>query len=167
MYFLPDPPALRRRSEHPAWRWLLLASAAVVVGGTLAPWLRIEFERLLGVHAGPPGWHSTAGFTCCCTALLVGMLACIETGTLTARRAVRPASAVLAGLSALLLVTEWWIGPGWAPGITLTWTAAFYAVLLCAPALFAVCVQRWAAVARDAPAWPRAGFGQSSSGPPT
>lgn len=168
MRFLPDPPSdARARTEQRWWRWLLLAAAAVAVLCTLAPWVRVQFDRLFGTHAGPPGWQTSAGFTCFCASLLVAMLALAETGTATSARAARPACAVLAGLSTLLLAAEWWSGPGWLRGVTATWTAAFYLLLLCAPILFVVCALRWAAIAVDATRWPTAGGGQSSSGPPT
>lgn len=149
MRFQPDPPPPDRAtaSEHPAWRRLLIASAVIVVACAVAPWIRVQFERLFAVSFGPPGWQSSAGFTCLCSGALVVVLTFIETGTASSRAAVRPASLMLAALSLLATGMEWLQGPGTIGGVSAVWTLWFYVLLVSLPLLLVACAQRWAACA--------------------
>jgi hypothetical protein len=145
--FQPDPePLPAREREHPGWRWLLLASAVVGVVCSTSPWVRVHFLRLFGTHDGPPGWQSSAGFTCLCSCAMVAVLAFVETETVSSRHAVRPASLLLAGLSTMVIAFEWSAGPGVLRGVSATWTPWFYVVLVSTPLLLAACVRRWASV---------------------
>jgi hypothetical protein len=75
--FAPTPsgPEPHVGSDPKRLRPLLLLTAALVALASLRPWLQVQFGRLFGHHDGPPGWHSSAGFTCLCTSLLVAVLA--------------------------------------------------------------------------------------------
>ncbi|HEX5050180.1 MAG TPA: hypothetical protein VFZ65_00280 [Planctomycetota bacterium] len=153
MHFLPDPdpPAATPAAEPPFWRWLLFASAAAAAFGATLPWIRVQFERLFGEHQGPPGWHSSAGFTCLCTSLLVVVMALGETGSTRSRQAVRPGSLMLVGVAALALLFEWWNGPGMLRGVSARWTGWFYLACTGLPVLLATCAVRWAALPRRLP----------------
>lgn len=149
----PDPssgptPAGR---DHAAWRRVLLVSAALAAFATTRPWVQVQFERLFGMHSGPPGWQSSAGFTCLCSSLLVAIMALAETSSRTTQQAARPASLLLVGISALSLLLEWWDGPGLVRGVSATWTYAFWLLLASLPALLAACAFRWAAMDTRAP----------------
>lgn len=138
-----DPP----RRDPPLWRWtLFLAAATVAVCATL-PWLQVRFSRLFGDHVGPPGWHSSTGFTCLMTSLFVTVMALAETHTPSSRVAVRPGSLLLVAVAALMLVPEWFAGPGSLRGVTASWTVWFYLLSLGLPLLLAACAQRWAVAA--------------------
>lgn len=148
MQFLSNPggpgPAQQPAHEHRAWRWALFACAAIGTVCTTQPWIRVQFDRLFGDHVGPAGWQSSAGFTCFCTCLLVPVLALAETDTPSARTAVRPGSLLLVLISTLVLMLEWWNGPGWLRGVSAAWTSWFYLLLLSLPMLLVTCVRRWA-----------------------
>lgn len=137
----PEPP----RPPAPAgalWRRALLASAALAAFATTQPWIAVRFQSLFGAHVGPPGWQSSAGFTCLCTCLLVAMMALAETRAKSTQEAARPASVLLVGLSALALAYEWRGGPGLLRGVTATWTMAWWLLAASLPALFAACLVR-------------------------
>lgn len=147
--FAPAPRPPRPPSPRGAlWRRVLLASAAAAVFATTQPWVLVRFERLFGVHFGPPGWRSTAGFTCLCTCLLVGMLAVAETRARSTQEAARPASAVLVAVSTLALLHEWRDGPGLLRGVTADWTQAFWLLAASVPALLLACLMRCRELAR-------------------
>ena len=141
----PVPPPQRRQLS---WKALLLVSAAAAAVATAQPWVQVGFVRLFGSLAGPPGWQSSAGFTCLCTAALVALMALAETPAAATQHAVRPASALLAALSAAALALEWWDGPGTLRGVSATWTWAFWLVAASVPVLLAACFARWAALPR-------------------
>ncbi|MBM3974117.1 MAG: hypothetical protein FJ301_08470 [Planctomycetes bacterium] len=137
----PEPP----RPPQPVgagWRRALLASAALAALATTQPWIAVRFESLFGAHVGPPGWQSSAGFTCLCSCLLVAMMALAETRARSTQEAARPASVLLVGLSALALAYEWRGGPGLLRGVTATWTSAWWLLAASLPALLAACIVR-------------------------
>lgn len=141
--FLPAPPSSPAPSQDsPRWRGLLLLSAAAGVIATMQPWVRVRFERLFGEHDGPPGWQSSAGFTCLCTCALVVVMTLAETSTRSAQQAVRPASTLLVAISTLAVVFEMWQGPGHIRGVTAIWTMSFWAAGVAITALFVACVAR-------------------------
>ncbi|MEO6598035.1 MAG: hypothetical protein ABIP94_25100 [Planctomycetota bacterium] len=153
MRFLPDPerPVPAPEAERPVWLWMLFASAATAAFGATLPWLRVKFELLFGEHMGPPGWHSSAGFTCLFTCLMVAVMALGETGSATTRQAVRPGSLFLVTVACLALALEWWNGPGTLRGVSAQRTLWFYLACIGVPVLLATCAVRWAAVrGRDA-----------------
>lgn len=153
MQFQTTPPRLGPppTNDHPAWRWLLFASAAAAASCSMLPWIRVRFESLFGSHLGPPGWHSSAGFTCLCTSALVAVMALAESGTPTSQRAVRPGSLMLVAITALVLGCEWTAGPGHVRGVSAAWTGWFYLLLVSVPLLLTACTLRWlAADARPA-----------------
>lgn len=141
MLFRPETPPNPRRPGDPAghYAWLLFGSAAVLAFAGTRPWVRVQFERLFGDLHGPPGWQSQAGFTCFCSSLLIAIMALAETSTATTQRAVRPASLLLAVLSALALGYEWHQGPGMLRGVSARWTWAFWLAAATMPALVAAC----------------------------
>lgn len=137
----PEPP----RPQRPAgarWLRLLLASAAIAAFATTQPWIAVRFQGLFGAHVGPPGWQSSAGFTCLCTCMLVAMMALAETRAKSTQEAARPASVLLVALSALALAFEWRGGPGMLRGVTATWTSAWWLLAASLPALLAACLMR-------------------------
>ena len=137
----PQPP----RPPQPAgarWRRALLASAAVSAFATTQPWIAVRFASLFGAHVGPPGWQSSAGFTCLCTCLLVAMMALAETRAKSTQEAARPASVLLVALTVLALAYEWRGGPGTLRGVTATWTKAWWLLAASLPALLAACLVR-------------------------
>ncbi len=145
MQFLPTPePNRPAPSKERRW-WLptLFTSAVAVAVTTRWPWIEVRFERLFGSHPGPPGWHTTAGFTCLCTAALVAIMAMAETRTPSSRQAVRPGSLMLVAVAAAALAFEFWSGPGNLRGVTAGWTAPFYVACAALPILLLVCAQRW------------------------
>lgn len=141
--FAPTPPP-GRRPPPPGRRWhrLLLASAAAAAFATTQPWIAVRFEQLFGAHFGPPGWQSSAGFTCMCTCLLVAMMAIAETRTHATQEATRPASALLVLLCLLALAYEWRGGPGTLRGVTARWTLAFWLLAASVPTLLVACLLR-------------------------
>jgi hypothetical protein len=124
------------------WRRTLYASAALAAFATTQPWVAVRFDRLFGAHVGPPGWQSSAGFTCLCSCLLVAMMAMSETKARATQDATRPASALLVGVCALALGYEWRGGPGLLRGVTATWTQAWWLLALSLPTLLVVCLLR-------------------------
>ena len=143
MLFRAEPDhAAHRRPDAGGWSWLLFASAALAVFAATRPWLQVRFESLFGAHLGPPGWQSSAGFTCLCSSALIGVLALTETQSTTTREAVRPASLLLATLCGLVLLLQWWQGPGHLRGVSARWTWAFWLALVGVPVLWATCVAR-------------------------
>lgn len=141
--FVPAPDPLPAPADDGRrWRPLLLASAALAACATMRPWVRVQFARLFGDHDGPPGWHSSAGFTCLCTCALVALLALAETSSRTTHQAVRPASLLLVVLAALAFAFEWSDGPGLLRGVSAAWTWAFWLVAASLPLLVLACAQR-------------------------
>ncbi len=155
--FVSAPEPLPARGEPKRWRAWLLGSAAVAALATAQPWVQVRFERLFGAYFGPPGWRSSAGFTCLCTCLLVAIITLAETPARTTHQAARPASLMLVAVSAAAIALELWSGPGMLGGVTARWTVAFWLVVASVPVLLAACFARWA----------RTASGYSSSGPPT
>jgi hypothetical protein len=125
----------------------LFGSATAAAAVSMLPWIRVRFESLFGSHLGPPGWHSSAGFTCLCTSALVAVMAMAESGTPLSQRAVRPGSLMLVGISTLVLACEWTAGPGHLRGVSAAWTGWFYVLLASLPILLAACTLRWLAAA--------------------
>lgn len=164
--FLPAPDPLPRppRPERRTWRTVLLLSAAAAAIASMRPWIEVQFHRLFGAVSGPPGWQSTAGFTCLCTSLLVAVMALAETQHRATHQAVRPGSLLLVVISALALALEWWDGPGQIRGVSASWTAAFWLLATAVPLLLLACSRRCAALSRPAGG---ASADYSSSGPPT
>lgn len=141
--FVPAPRPPRPPTPRGAfWRRVLLASAAATAFATTQPWIAVQFGRLFGDHLGPPGWQSSAGFTCLCTCLLVAMLALAETRAKSTQEASRPASAFLTALCAVALAVEWTAGPGQLRGVSARWTAAFWLAAASVPALLVACLAR-------------------------
>lgn len=136
----PDPAPLR---DHPLFRWALLACAASIALCSLLPWIRLHADQLWGSFGDPPGWQSSAGFTCLCTCALVLLLALIEDGSPTSQRAVRPGSMMLVAAAAVALWLQWQHGPGTLRGLWASWTGWFYTALVLAPVLLSVCLVRW------------------------
>lgn len=150
--FAPTPqPPRRQPSAGGRWRRTLYASAALAAFATTQPWIAVRFERLFGAHFGPPGWQSSAGFTCLCSCLLVAMMAMAETKARATQDATRPASVLLIGFSALALGYEWRAGPGLLRGVTATWTIAWWLLALSVPTLLAVCLLRCRSAPGEAP----------------
>lgn len=144
MRLLPEPtlpPAPAPRPDQRGTR-LLLVGVALAMVAALQPWLRVRFDRLFGDGLGPPGWQSSAGFTCLCSCALVGVLTLAESGSSASRHAVRPASLLLVTLSTLVLLGEWWRGPGLLRGVTAQWTLAFYGASLGLGLLLVACGSR-------------------------
>lgn len=146
MYFLP---AHRERHfpefERKLWRRLLLASAAVGAACSVQPWIRVHVASLFAPFAdvfGPPAWHGSAGFTCLCTCALVGVMTLAETPSHGSQQAVRPASLLLAVLTAAAVVLHASQGPGMLRGVSACWTQSFYAVFAAIAALLAACAMR-------------------------
>jgi len=156
--FLPDPADAAPTGPPQRWQRVLLFSAAIAALATTQPWVRVQFERLFGAHAGPPGWQSPAGFTCLCSCLLVAILALVETPAAVTRNATRPASALLVALSTLAVLLHSWDGPGLLQGVTARWTAAFWLLAASLLVLLATCSARCGLLPARS---------QSSSGPPT
>ncbi len=156
MRFLPEPRDRGPRDDRDSpFTTLLFVSAGIAAFAATRPWTRVQFERLFGEHLGPPGWQSTAGFTCLCTSALVAVMALAESNTRSARAAVRPASLLLCSLASAVLLWRWASGPGWLRGVSACWTWAFWLGLVAVPALLAACALRVRAQR------------YSSSGPPT
>lgn len=157
MQFLPDPapPDPPPSRERRLWTFVLFAAAAATALATRWPWLRVKFEQLFATqgHAhglGPPGWQSTAGFTCLCTSLLVAVMALAESGSPTSRQAVRPGSLLVAIIALLTLLFEGLQGPGTLRGVTAAWTGWYYVACVSLPILAGTCLLRWSAT-RSAP----------------
>lgn len=146
-----------RRRERPLWRYVLFCAAALGALASTQPWLVVQFERLFGLHYGPPAWQSSAGFTCLSTSALVFVMTLGETHTRRSQDAVRSASLMLVALMALALLLEVLQGPGSVRGVSGTWTASFYCGALGAAALLLACVARSAAVSRRRKAPPGVG----------
>lgn len=125
------------------YRSALFASAAVAAFATMHPWVRVRFDRLFGEHWGPPGWQSSAGFTCLTTCALVVIMTMAETTAKLTHQAVRPGSAMLVIVCTLTMLLQWWDGPGHLRGVTASWTFAFWATIAATPALLAACLLRW------------------------
>jgi hypothetical protein len=139
----PKPPSMHPFAERPFWRTVLFVAAATTAIAAMRPWIEVQFVSLFGELSGPPGWQSSAGFTCLCTSALVAVMALAETKTLSAREAVRPASLLLAvvmTLSVLLLVR----GPGMLRGVSATWTFSFYVGAAMSLTVLAACAVRFA-----------------------
>jgi hypothetical protein len=145
--FLPAPEPLPVPADpRTPWTALLLASGTIVAIATMRPWVKVQFERLFGAHDGPPGWQSSAGFTCLCASALVIVMTLAETPARTSHAAVRPASLLLVAVSALTLTFEWLDGPGLLRGVTATWTWAFWIVAIAMAGLLFACIRRAAGV---------------------
>ena len=145
-----------RPTDGAASRLALFAAAVTGVVAASQPWVRVRFERLFGEVFGPPAWQSSAGFTCMCTCALVLVMALAETGTATTRRAVRPASLLLAAIMTLAFALHVARGPGMLRGVSAAWTlSVFVAGGACATLLIA-CASR---------ALPAAGRRREDAGP--
>jgi hypothetical protein len=140
--FLPSPEPTPPPGEAQPWRRWLFASAAAAALATGWPWVQVSFERLFGALLGPPGWRSSAGFTCLCTCLLVAMMALAETQARSTHQAARPASVLLVAVAAAALLFEWLDGPGTLRGVTAQWTWAFWVVASATGALLFACTRR-------------------------
>lgn len=112
----------------------------------MRPWLQVQFARLFGDHVGPPGWQSSTGFTCLMTSLLVAVLSCVETESLSTQRAARPAGVLLVAIATVAVVLEWLQGPSLLRGVSAQWTWAFWAVLVALPVLLLACFRRYSLV---------------------
>jgi len=142
----PLPP---RDDAHPAWRNVLLAGATVAALCSITPWVRVQFSRLWGSHDGPPGWQSSAGFTCLCSCALVVMLTLVETDSPRTRLAARPGALMLALVSTLVVAFAWIDGPGTLRGVSATWTAWFYALGVGVVLVVTSAARRWLAIAHQ------------------
>ena len=149
MQFQPEPPFRRGYRPRPEaerrWlAWLLLAACAATATTTAWPWLAAHWSgaALFGPHLGPPGWKSTCGFTCLMTCLMLAVLTLVETETRSAREAVRPASALLAGIAAAVVVAEACRGPGNLRGLTAAFTVWFWAGVCGTAVVAATCGRR-------------------------
>jgi hypothetical protein len=143
MQFRAEPDSNLGQAPARGSPWLLFMSVALVVVAGTRPWIRVQFERLFGELHGPPGWQSQAGFTCFCSAMLIAVMTLAESSTTTTQRAVRPASLLLAVLSALTLGYEWLQGPGQLRGVSARWTWAFWLTAAVMTVLVASCGRRW------------------------
>lgn len=143
--FLPTPdPMPQPAPASGRWRGVLLVSTALGAFATTQPWIQVQFARLFGPLQGPPGWQSSAGFTCLCTYLLVATMTLAETSAKVTHQAVRPASLLLVAVSTVALALECWEGPGHLRGVTACWTYAFWLLAGCVPALLMACTLRCA-----------------------
>ncbi len=138
-------PGPQPKPDPAFWRWLLFGSAAAAALCSMQPWVRVRFEALFDGHVGPPGWHSSAGFTCLCTSALVTVMAIAESGTPASQHAVRPGSLMLVALTTLVLGFQWCGGPGMLRGVSAHWTVWFYLLLASVPVLLTTCMLRWLA----------------------
>jgi hypothetical protein len=145
MHFASPPPPRPQRDPGLRLGFLLLC-AGVAALATRWPWSCVRFERLFGAHFGPPGWQSSAGFTCLMTSLMVGALALAESGSPSSRRAVRPGSLLLAAVACAALAATAWRGPGSLGGVTAAWTIWFFVGAIGMVALFVLCMRRWVAL---------------------
>ncbi|MCA8950949.1 MAG: hypothetical protein KDE27_15705 [Planctomycetes bacterium] len=154
MQFLPAPNPDRRPAARERWPWgpLLFVSAATAVLATRWPWITVAFQRLWGNHDGPPGWESTAGFTCLCTSALVAIMALAETRTPSSQQAVRPGSLMLAALATAMLAFELSTGPGTLRGVSARWTGPFWVACAALPVLLLCCAMRFRALKQQPPA---------------
>lgn len=143
MKFRQEPEPQRPASPDRRW-WLpaLFAAAAVTALAVRWPWAEVRFDRLFGQFTGPPGWQTTAGFTCLCSGMLVAVMALAETRTPDSRQAVRPGSVMLMGLAALFLAYEFLAGPGTLRGVTAIRTPWFWVVCTSVPLLLVVTTER-------------------------
>jgi len=143
----PDPLPWRPLPERRYWAWLVLGAAASSALAARGPWLEVRFDRLFGAVSAPPAWHSTVGFTCLCSSLLVLVLTLVESNTPTARQAVRPGSLMVVAIA--LGSLGFWAcgGPGLLRGVSARWTFWFYLAAVCLPLLFLGCLRRWLALA--------------------
>lgn len=146
----PTPPSRHPFREHPFWRRVLFVAAAVTALAAMRPWIEVQFTSLFGELSGPPGWQSSAGFTCLCTSALVAVMALAETQSRSTRQAVRPASLLLAVVMTLSLVLHLVRGPGMLRGVSATWTYSFYVGAATALAVLTACAVRFAAAAPKA-----------------
>ena len=147
MHFLPTPEPNRPPPGDRRW-WLPVLFASAIVGAAVTrwPWIQVKFERLFGGHVGPPGWQTTAGFTCLCTSALVAVLALAETRTPSSKQAVRPGSVMLVSLATLALLFDVLSGPGTLRGVSAEWTIQFYIACFALPLLLISCLLRWRAM---------------------
>ncbi len=143
----PAPRRFGRPADEPRSKLVLFVAAGAGVLAACQPWVRVRFERLFGEVFGPPGWQTSAGFTCMCTCALVAVMALAETSTVSARRAVRPASALLAAITALAVAAHVARGPGLLRGVSASWTLSVFVACTASAALLAACWLR----ARAAP----------------
>jgi len=141
----PKPPPRHPFREHPFWRQVLFVAAAITALAAMRPWIEVQFTSMFGEYSGPPGWQSSAGFTCLCTSALIAVMALAETQTMSARQAVRPASFLLAVVMTLSLALHLIRGPGDLRGATATWTYSFYVGASTALTVLAACAVRFAA----------------------
>lgn len=146
----PKPSRQHPFRERPFWRRVLFIAAAITAFAAMRPWIEVQFTRMWGELSGPPGWQTSAGFTCLCTSALVAVMALAETQTRTTRQAVRPASLLLAVVMTLSLFLHVLRGPGLLRGVTATWTYSFYIGGATALTVLLACAVRYAATAGKA-----------------
>ena len=141
----PRDPQRRTWRERPFWRTLLFIATAASTVAAMRPWIEVQFVSLFGELSGPPGWRSSAGFTCLCTSALVCVMTLAETQTPTSRQAVRPASMLLSIVMTSALFLHLLRGPGMLRGVSATWTISFYIGAAASLAVVAACAARYAA----------------------
>ena len=134
------------------WKATLFGAAATAAIASCQPWLRVRFDRLFGEVFGPPGWQTSAGFTCLCTSALLAVMTAAETKTQRSRSAIRPASLLLASVMACAVTAHLLRGPGMLRGVSVTWTASAYTCAAAPIALLAACAARFLAYRRHLPA---------------
>jgi hypothetical protein len=146
-----DPGDIPPRDVGGVWRWVLLGGAAVAAAASLQPWTRVRFGRVFGEVLGPPGWESSAGFTCLCTSALLAVITLSETPSLESRAAVRPASLLLAAGMTAAQAAALVAGPGTLRGVTAAFTSSFYVGCAAAAAVFTASLVRARGRARRRP----------------
>lgn len=134
------------RADRPYWRPLLYVSAAAAALATRWPWTQVRFTRMFDHVFGPPGWQSSAGFTCLCASMMATVMALVETSSQRTRDAVRPGSLMLVAIALLAMLAEFFGGPGTLRGVTASWTPPFYVACVALPLLTMVCGARFAAL---------------------
>jgi hypothetical protein len=142
----PEPRRAPPPSEQGWWLPVLFLSAVAITLATRWPWIQVQFERLWQHHDGPPGWHTTAGFTCLCTSALVAIMAMAETKTPSSRQAARPGSLMIVTIAVTALAFEAVKGAGTLRGVSAIWTPWFYVTCAALPIMLAICLQRWRAL---------------------
>lgn len=111
-------------------RWLRIALILACTGAIITtkwPWLRLS----LSATDLAPGYRSRIGSTCLISCILLLLLTSIETRSRRAREAVRPATAFVAGVTAIAFAIEVWQGPEYSSGLKANWTAWFRCAFLC------------------------------------
>ncbi len=130
------------RHDRRWWRPVLYLSAGAAALATRWPWTEVRFTRIWEHVFGPPGWQSSAGFTCLCASLMATVMTLIETSSQKSREAVRPGTLLLVAIALLALLAELFAGPGMLRGVTAAWTTPFYVACVALPLLTLVCGAR-------------------------